>query len=282
MNLPTTFPPEQTASLIQSLVDGIQDLDQAERDLGLDLRGLVRLLGAHPHNDDIHHNGETPLEHIRWVLEDVPKVAENPEQERLLGIVALLHDLGKAYTYELIEGRHTFHKHTKVSLSLTEVMLADLRVSDSQFYQRVHDLVRLHDFFMVLAEARKGAKDLKYLNKLLREPLYIEGRLNDLVAFSKADSFRAKCYQEITRDRGLILADLEKVKDQRRASEEALAQKEQTLRNRIEDRIEEIRLLLEGVPEAQAALPSLRAVNKALGKQNRLDLIKKLQSLLAG
>jgi hypothetical protein len=75
---------------------------------------------------------------------------------------------------------------------------------------------------------------------------------------------------------------LEKVKDQRRASEEALAQKEQTLRNRIEDRIEEIRLLLEGVPEAQAALPSLRAVNKALGKQNRLDLIKKLQSLLAG
>lgn len=278
MNLPTTFSPEQTASLIQSLVDGIQDLDQAERDLGLDLRGLVRLLGVHLHNDDAHHNGETPLEHIRWVLEDVPKVAENPEQERLLGVVALLHDLGKAYTYKLIEGMHTFHKHAKVSLSLTEVMLADLRASDPQLYQRVHDLVRLHDLFMVLAEARKGAKDLKYLNKLLREPLYTEGHLNDLVAFSRADSFRAKSYQEVSHDRDMILADLEKVEGQRRASEEAQARKEQILR----DRTEEVRLLLEGVPEAQAALPSLRAVNKALGKQNRLDLIKKLQSLLAG
>jgi hypothetical protein len=275
MTLPTTFDPERTADLIQSLVDGIPDLDQAEKDLGLDLRGLVKLLDAHPHNDDIHHSGETPLEHIRWVLEDVPKVASGPEQQRLLGLVALLHDLGKAYTYELIEGKHTFRKHGKVSLKLTEVMLHELRDSDPQLYQRVCDLVRLHDIFMVLIEARKGAKDLKYLNKLLREPVYTEGHLDDLVAFSRADGFRAKRYQDTARGMDEILATIE---GQKRAAEEAKAQKEQALR----DHMEEIRQLLVEAPEALAALPNLREVNKALGQRNRLDLIQRLQSLLAG
>jgi len=273
MTLPMTFDPERTADLIQSLVDGIRDLDQAEKDLGLDIRGLVRLLDVHPHNDDIHHSGETTLEHIRWVLEDVPKVAESPEQERLLGLVALLHDLGKAYTYELIDGKHTFRKHAKVSLKLTEVMLADLRESDPQLYQRVCDIVRLHDVFMVLGEARKGAKDLKYLNRLLREPLYTEGHLNDLVAFSRADGFRARRYQDTAREMETILAIIE---GQKREAEEAKARKEQAIR----DHLEEIQQILAEVPEALAALPNLRAVNTALGKQKRLDLIQRIQSLL--
>lgn len=210
--------PTKVEVYVQGLVDSIDDLEGAEKELGIDLRNMVKLLDEFPHNDDIHHNGETTLEHMRWVVEDLDALTKGWDAERrqLLNLAALLHDLGKAYTYELRDGKHTFHQHAKVSVKIAEKMLAKLRKDNAKLYQRVLDLVRLHDVFMQLINARaEGGGNRKYLNRLMREAIYTEGHLDDLITLSKADGNRAKRMGETLEGIEAILADLKIVEDER-------------------------------------------------------------------
>jgi poly(A) polymerase len=265
--------------LIQLLIDGIEDLDATEAALGLDIRNMVKLLDSYVHNDDIHHHGETILEHIREVLQDVTEVTEAGPQRQLLGLIALLHDLGKAYTYELIDGKHTFRKHAETSVKLAEAMLGELRQDDPGMYQHVLDLVRLHDAFMRLHEARKGAANLRYLNKFMREALYTSGRVDDIVTFGKADSFRSKRYQDSLSSVEGILADIETTKRQREA-EEALKRRREAL---PPDTVAALRTLLKAeAPDVVALLPDLKAINKALGGLKLYSVLRQVQSTVKG
>lgn len=273
--------PEGVEHYLQMLVDGIADLDATEAELGLDIRNLVEHLGRYQHNDDQHHSGETVLEHIKWVVEDVRKVTEyEPIRDRrpVLSLVALLHDLGKGYTYELIDGKHTFRKHAEVSVKLTKAMLWELRRDDPATYGRIEDLVRMHDAFMRLLEAQKTAKDLKYLNKFMRGPIYPKG-VRDLIWFSTADGMRAKRFSGTREGITGLMLDLQKVEKARTAESKLKARWD----NPPPDLVLHItELLKDTAPDMVPLMPDLRQVNKALGEAKRYETLAKLRELVTG
>jgi len=271
--------PAKVEVYVQGLVDSIDDLDGAEKELGLDLRNMVKLLDEHPHNDDVHHSGETTLEHMRWVLEDVRELSQDKDEQtrQLLGLVALLHDLGKAYTYQLIDGKHTFRKHAELSVKIAEKMLAQLRKQNAKLYSRIIEVVKDHDAFMRLIDAqRAGDGNRRYLNKFMRGALYTSGHLDDLVTFSKADGARAKRMQDTLDGMEAVLADLKTVEKEQRQE----AEKQRSRDKPPPEVVGAIRTILESdAPELVPLLPDVKRVNQELGKARRYNVLKRIQRL---
>lgn len=271
--------PEKVEVYIQGLVDSIDDLDDVEKELGLDIRNIVKLLDEHPHNDDIHHSGETTLEHMKWVLEDVQELGKDKDDQtrQLLGLAALLHDLGKAYTYQRIDGKHTFRQHAELSVKIAEKMLAKLRKQNDKLYSRIIEVVRDHDAFMRLIDAqRAGAGSRRYLNKFMRGALYMSGHLDDLIAFSKADGARAERAQDTLDGIEAVLADLKIVEEERRQD----AERAKRIAEPPADVIQSVQAILESdAPELVSLLPDLKAVKRELGKARRYDVLKQIGRL---
>jgi putative nucleotidyltransferase with HDIG domain len=273
----TTYP-----VVLQQLIDEVGEMDAHEAHLDLDLRGMVGLMGKYPHNNDAYHNGETVLVHVGWVIDDVHKTTEgfDPERRQALLLAGLFHDLGKAYTYAYNEEkqRHTFYDHPKVSVSIAEVLLERHKEALGGLYQRVLDLTRLHDVLFALAANKpKGGGSVKYVELLFKEALRVEGFLEDLLAFAKADSHRARCYQEKLADIEGILVDLERFKGEAAAkkAEKAL------LETNAKTKLPEIQALLvaEGLPAA-AEEPDLKAIRTYLGRAKRFELIKRIEAIV--
>ncbi len=271
---------DNAEDILAGLIADVDDLEGAEKRLGLDLRNMASLMRQFPHNDDLHHNGETVMQHTLEVIEAIRDVTEgkDPLQKKLLGIVALMHDLGKAYTYVNREGKHTFYDHMKRSVDVAEVLLAKHRAQLGDLYKRIIDLIRHHDIFLTLVNSRaKGGEGLKYLKPLLREVVYLDGHIDDLFTFAKADSYHAKSYQEKLKDAEGVLEDLGRYEQQQ--AEAAIEKQRQ--QERFQQKLPEIRALLEAeAPEAVGALPDPSAVNAVLGRLKRYDLIKQLQGMV--
>lgn len=273
---------DKVEDVLQMLVDGIDDLEDVEKELGLDVRNLVRRMGQFEHNDDVHHHGETVLRHTKEVLEDLDKLTEGMDAERrqVLRLAALLHDVGKAYTHEILDGKHTFYEHAKKSVEIAEKMLAGLARERRDLYDRVLDLVRLHDTFMTLLASREQSKgSLRYLNKFRRERIVMEDNLDDLVTLTKADAGRARRLAETLEGIDGIFEDLRKVEERDRAE---LARRERAQAN-AERRKDEVRALFEteGVGELADLLPDISAVNRELGKRKLYNLLKGFKQILS-
>ena len=266
--------------ILQGLISDVDDIDGAEKSLGLDLRNMIKLMHKFPHNDDLHHNGESVMEHVRQVIEAVDEVVDgkDPIQSQLLGIVALMHDLGKAYTYVNREGKHTFYDHMKVSVNIAEVLLAKHREKLGELYGRIISLIRHHDLFLTMVNLRaESGGNLKYLKPLLRETVYLEEHIDDLLTFSKADSYRAKCYAEKLKDAEGVVEDLYRYEKQQA---DAVIEK-QRQKEMFQQKKQEIRGLLEKeAPEAVESLSDQSTVNEALGRLKRYDIIKKIQEMI--
>jgi len=272
---------DRAEDVLQDLIDGIDDLEGVEGKLGLDIRNMRTLMRSFKHDADEYHNGEDVLEHTKWVLQDVEKLTKDMDAERKLVIrlAALLHDMGKAYTFEVIDGKHTFRKHAEKSVELAEAMLARHRKDLGSLYDRVIALVAKHDALMVLLGARAGAKNTKYLNKFMRESIYMGGHLDDLMTLAKADGNRAKVREKTLADIEGVLEDIAQVE---RDQVEAVKAKERLDREFVR-RLPEIHEIMvqEGFPDAAKAktLPEVQAM---LGQAKQYDLIKRIRSMLEG
>jgi putative nucleotidyltransferase with HDIG domain len=278
---------DNAEEVLQGLVSDVDDLEGAEKRLGVNLRNISQLMRQFQHNDDLHHNGETVMQHTLEVIDAVRELTQDKDklQKQLLGLVALLHDLGKAYTYEWQpdKQKHTFYKHMERSTEIAEVLLAKHRESLGDLYKRIIDLVRIHDMFLVLVNSRaERGENLRYLKPLLKETVYAEGHIDDLLTLSKADSYRAKSYAEKLHDVEGVIQDLaayekKKVED---AAREVVEQKR--MESALRHKLPEIQALLESeAPYAVEALPDLSKVNGLLGAQKRYDLIKRIKSMLS-
>jgi putative nucleotidyltransferase with HDIG domain len=272
---------ENLEEVLGSLVDGIDDVDILEKTTGLDLRSLAGLLKGLPHNDDLFHNGESIFQHMQWVLADLEELSKTKDAatQQILKIVALLHDLGKAFTHEVQpDGRNTFKGHAEKSVQIAEALLAKQREQLGVLYQRILDLVRFHDVFLNLANSRKQQTGggVGYLKRFLRENLVIEGHLDTLLTFAKADSARAKAESGSLQSLQGVMEDIERAEaknlEQSRAKERMLA--------RLHANLPQLKAFLAEVPEAADALPDLSKANEILGRTHHWELAQELRKFL--
>jgi putative nucleotidyltransferase with HDIG domain len=270
--------PSNVEETLHRILDDL-DLPRVEARTGLRLSELVPRLREYRHNQDQFHQGETILEHIQMVLEDLERITVGlgyPDRQ-LLNATALFHDLGKAYTRTVEDGRFKYHRHAEVSGLVYDALMAQ---ETSQEFFLIRDLVRLHDVFLDLARARREATggSLRYLNRLMTEPLVQQGRLYLLLHFVQADTARAQQDNASARSLQRVLSDIESY--QIRQAEEV------ELRRRMQERAvthaDAIRDLVQEVPEAAAVLPNISAMNEILGRVRRYDLIRATQAILQG
>lgn len=270
--------------VLNDLIAGIDDIDEVEKRLGLDLRNMTKLMAGIVHNDDAHHNGESILVHIGWVMDDVAKVSEGMEAEKqvLFKLVALCHDLGKPYTYKFNaeKNRHTFYDHAARSVAIAAALLSKHRESLGELYQDVLDFTRLHDAFYALVHDRSqgAAGSTKYLKGIMQEQVYQKGLLRDLLTFTKADSFRARSHLEKIKDFETV------IEDTKRAEQEAVEQEREKarLREQAQARVPDVRRYLEdqGLTDVAAVLPDLQAAKRLLGQMKRYDILREVEGIL--
>lgn len=195
-------------------------------------------------------------------------------------MAALLHDLGKAYTHKVApSGRHTFHGHAQKSVAIAEKMVARLRKKNADLAELIVQLVKHHDSFLSLINARRSGQtksSLKYLNKFMREAIYTKGHIEKLLMFTKADSARSKAFDDTLKGIDDVLDDLKKVEGRAEAEAREKAEKER----RIQKAMGAIRRMLEEhAPDVVGLLPDLRAVKRELGQSKRYDVLKALARL---
>lgn len=249
----------------------------------LTVTDLLERLYTFRHNDDAHHNAESLIQHISEVYDAVEAETKGwPEDRRdLLRATALLHDLGKAYTHGLKNGRHTFYGHNVVSREIAEKLLWDA-IDWPDFSEQVFDLVLYHDIFFALVNSREQAKGLKYLKKFAEHPVSQDEQLENLIAFAKADSSRSRAYRSHTLEAmRTVLQELE----QYRAQAEAKAYEKKRAAERRARNLrtywDEIAEVVEtAVPGTARLLPDVKAINKKLGAAKRYAAIKAVQAIL--
>jgi putative nucleotidyltransferase with HDIG domain len=278
--------PETSAAIAELIhpVEGVQITVPGKGTFTVTVKDLLARLYTLYHNDDKHHNGESLIQHISEVYDAVEAETMGwPEERRdLLRATALLHDLGKAYTHEYKNGRHTFYGHNEVSRDLAQTLLWEA-IDWPDFSEQVFDLVLYHDVFFALMNNRVHAKGLKYLKKFARHPVSHGAQLENLVAFARADSGRSRTFQtETLVGIDTILSDLGKYRAQATAKTREREAQSRRVEVNLEQHWDEIASLIESaVPGGSTLLPDLKAVNRELGSAKRYDVIKAIQTILA-
>lgn len=107
------------------------------------LENMVFLLGVIPElKFMVGFNHKHPHHHLD-VWNHTLEVVRNVDSDLELRMAALLHDVGKPFSYQEGEVRH-FHGHPEVSARMTQIILERLGY-DKEFIQNVFYLVRTHD-----------------------------------------------------------------------------------------------------------------------------------------
>jgi putative nucleotidyltransferase with HDIG domain len=271
---------DQIEGFLKELIENIDNLKEIESALDMDIQNMVERMSQFKHNSDEYHNGEDILTHTKWVLNDLETLIENMDDERkvVLRLAALMHDLGKAYTYEVQpDGKHTFRNHAEKSVELASVLLEKHKENLGSLYDRVIDLISKHDLFIQLLNGRKNSKNIKYLNKFMQDSIYLGGHLEDLLILSMADGNRSQVKQRTLDDIKNVLDDIKKFEEQKKEKEYNTIKKQENFKNKLPE-IQNL-LLNEGFSEA-AFMDELSEINSILGKNKKYDLIKKIKMML--
>lgn len=268
--------PAKVAYYLQTLVDNANNDGLAKN---VYLNQLVELMEFACHNDDEWHSGESILKHTEWVAHDVLSLTAGREdrERRVLFLVALLHDIGKVVTYEVVGGRARFYSHQDASVWLAESMIGELKHDFPVDYRRVMETVRLHDSAMILVQGREQSRgSKKYLNWLMREWLYEAGFLDDLVTFTMADTWRSPSRAYVADGMREVLADLREAGAKRAEEAQVTARR----KSPPPETIARVRsILVATAPKLVPLLPDVKAVKKALGESREYGILRLIREV---
>jgi tRNA nucleotidyltransferase (CCA-adding enzyme) len=155
---------------------------------------------------------EQPGGYHKWdIFEHTLYTVDNSPSELVIRLAALLHDIGKPQTIEIIDEGATFYGHDKLGQKMAEEILKRLRYSN-EIIKQVTTLVGKHMFSEKAGE--KGIRRL--INKVGVDLIF------DLIALRKADTiaqgmgqdtagideFRLKVEHEIAKSQAFTIKDL--------------------------------------------------------------------------
>ena len=151
---------------------------RAKNALSPALAPLAALIGV-PQNPAYHAEGDV-WNHTMLVLDAA--AALRPQAQQPLGfmLAALCHDLGKALTTEVVDGRIRSYNHENAGISPAKELLRALGVTDAALTDYVCNMVKLHMRPNALAAQGSG---VKATNRLFRESCCAP----DLVLLAAAD-----------------------------------------------------------------------------------------------
>ena len=142
------------------------------------LAPLAALTGV-PQNPAYHAEGDV-WNHTMLVLDAAAALRPQAQQPLGLMLAALCHDLGKALTTRVQDGRIISHGHEAAGIPLTQALLRGLGFTDPALTAYVCSMVRLHMRPNALAAQGSGEKAV---NRLFRESVCPA----DLVLLAAAD-----------------------------------------------------------------------------------------------
>lgn len=116
------------------------------------------------------------------VFEHLLEVVKNSKKDPIVRLAALLHDIGKPDTFEMIDGDGHFYKHHKHSEDMAKLVLKRLKYSN-HIIKHVCNLIHYH-MTLVDTESTKSVK--KFINKIGAD------HLDDFVELRKADILGSK------------------------------------------------------------------------------------------
>lgn len=142
------------------------------------LAPLAALIGV-PQNPAYHAEGDV-WNHTMLVLDAAAALRPQAQQPLGLMLAALCHDLGKALTTRVQDGRIISHGHEAAGIPLTQELLRGLGFADPALTAYVCNMVKLHMRPNALAAQGSGEKAV---NRLFRESVCPA----DLVLLAAAD-----------------------------------------------------------------------------------------------
>lgn len=122
--------------------------------------------------DPVHHPEGDVLTHTLMVMDSVK------DEDPILQLAALLHDIGKPATTQVIDGKISHKGHEKVGASMTEAIMHRLKFSNDEI-EHVVALVEDHMKVHVVKDMKKST-----IKKLLST-----SHADDLIKLGKADVF---------------------------------------------------------------------------------------------
>ena len=136
--------------------------------------------------------------HIYDVFSHTMISVENAPKDLTIRLAMLLHDIGKPYTKETVDGVDRFHEHHLKSVEIATDILSRLNVSN-KIKNEVLELILLHD--------REIIESPKAVRRLLSQLQYTN--LDNLLAVKKADAIgQNSIYLE---DKLVILNNIQKI-----------------------------------------------------------------------
>lgn len=276
---------------IIELIKGIDLTSDAVKELNFDFKNLVSELNRVKHSDDDFHVGETVMDHMKMVLQNVNRLTQGWDEKKrnMMRLTAFLHDIAKPETFELRDTKATFYGHPDRGYAITKVLLTQFKEESEELRDYVAMLVKYHHSLYQLTDAKNKLKDpnqLSYLKGFIRAGLATEDSLKDLTTFAMADSMTPKALEEAVNGAKIITEDVKRYKAMQEAADQLEKEKARRALTKLGDTKALKRVLSTFLTpqELQAVLgmaPNLQAMNTALGKMRKFEAIKALKSYVS-
>lgn len=276
---------------ILELINGIDHTSDAVRDLNFDFKNLVGELNRVKHSDDDFHIGESVMDHMKVVLQNINRLTKGWDEKKrnMLRLTAFLHDIAKPETFEMRNDKATFYGHPDRGYAVAKVLLTQFKDESEDLREYIATLVKYHHNLYQLTDAKNKLKDpeqLSYLKGFVRAGLATEESIKDLSTFAMADSMTPKSLAEAVLGAKVISEDIKKYKAMQVAADRMQLEKEKRLQAKMQDQKALHSILAPFLSEGDLThvlgkAPDLSAVNKELGLLREFGAIKALKTYLS-
>jgi len=275
--------PDNIEQVLQQITESVQEVDGIEDASVEELKTLLDNMKNLIHSDDEHHYGESILDHTKKVLSNIEQLTNelDDKTKQLMRLVALCHDLGKAFTHEIKEKdsakKHTFYGHAKKSVEIL-TKLINQQILEREEYKNLIVLVKEHDEILSIYSQRGNS--LKYIKNIISSDAYTYGLFELQIAFAKADSVTQAALDETNKMVEIIRSDITTYNKQQKEKEQADILRAAEIQNLIETKGQEISELFSVEPTLLALWPDAKAIRAEIGRMKNFDLMKKFNSII--